>query len=85
MSSRWSMLVSTPGSSPSRKDRKRSGTLYTNTPCGRKKQDNASSPCSSSSNRRMTTGTGCSKVSTLATHLAEGPQQHLAWRRTPVI
>jgi hypothetical protein len=33
----------------------------------------------------MTTGTGCSKVSTLATHLAEGPQQHLVWGRTPVI
>jgi hypothetical protein len=42
------------------------------------------SPCSSS-NRRMTTTTGCSKVSTLATHLAEGLQQHLAWGRTPVI
>jgi hypothetical protein len=74
ISSRWSTLVSTPGSPPSRKDSRRSRTLLTNTPRGKKKQDNASPPSSSSSNNKRTIiGTSCSKVSTLATRLTEEP------------
>jgi hypothetical protein len=84
MSSGWSTLVLTLGSPPLRKDSRRSGTLFINTPSGKKKQDNTSSPYSSSSNRKMTIGTGCANVSTLATRLAEGSKQCLG-RRTPVI
>jgi hypothetical protein len=50
MSSKWSTLSSTPGSPPSRKDNRRSETLFTNIPSDKKKQDNASPPSSSNDN-----------------------------------
>jgi len=72
MSSRWNTLALTPGSPPLRTTSMRFRTLCTNIPSGKKKQDNALPPSSTTRSRRTRIGSTYSKVSTL-THPSERP------------
>ena len=82
MNSRWNMLISTPGSPPSRRTSMRFRTLCTNIPSGKKKQDNALPPSNNTRGRRTRIGSTYSRVSTY-TRPSERPQQQPAWGRSP--
>ena len=83
MSNRWNTLTLTLGWLPSRRVSMRSRTPCTNIPSGKKKQDNALPPSSSTKSRRIKIGSTYSRVST-STCPSKRPQQQPAWGGAPI-
>ena len=60
MTSRWSILASTPSGQPLKRRSKTFRTCYTSTPSGKQKWETASPTSNNTSSRRMRIGTICS-------------------------